>query len=561
MAFLQAMNSTTTKLGVNGANVLTEEGVGNRFLTLFTMLNRNMDSSYLEEQIRLLSTQYSISQLCDLFVMAFHTRDIRNGKGEKKLFYQFLTYLYTVDPTVVNNLIPLVPEYGCWRDMWELLTLEPQLQDSIFSFVKQTFQDDFAYYSSQMFPKMSLLSKWLPREKSNTYKSFAKKLAQLLFPTCQSSKLQLTMYRKTVSKMNKALQTVEINMCNKSWSDIKPKAVPGRCLHIHKNAFLNNKKSSNHSSSLRYPDDDDRMKCRENFLEHIELVKKGHSNFKGANVLLPNEIVQKLYLKLSKEELDIIQSQWDSVRDEIGKSGKLGKCVPMCDFSGSMHGTPHQVSLALGILISELNHPAFKDHILSFSESPYWHSFLSCSTIYEKVHSVSRVGQGLNTNFYAAFRSILDKMISHRVPVGEEPDDLIVLTDMGFDYASRSNNTSDLLVNKILVSMGSQPVTPWETITTQISREFKEEGEKLWGIGNGWKVPRIVIWNLRAEYNDFHATSNQQGVVQLSGWSPNALKLLIKHGINVQSPYQSMRLTLDDERYEPVRVVWHQTHN
>ena len=209
-----------------------------------------------------------------------------------------------------------------------------------------------------------------------------------------------------------------------------------------------------------------------------------------------------------------------------------------------MDGMPKLISLALGILISEVTHNAFKDHILTFDHTPTWHSFKRCHTLKEKLDSIqSHLGTGLNTDFYKACMSILQKMKAHRVPVGEEPEDLIVLTDMGFDNAV-NNKYEDV----------------WQTQITMIRNEFHKAGEEIWGQGKGWKAPRIVIWNLRAEYKDFHAKADEEGVVQLSGWSPSVLKALQTNGVQLQTPYQGMRMILDDARYDAVRTLRNEVH-
>jgi hypothetical protein len=71
----------------------------------------------------------------------------------------------------------------------------------------------------------------------------------------------------------------------------------------------------------------------------------------------------------------------------------------------------------------------------------------------------------------------------------------------------------------------------------------------------GYAAPRIVCWNLRAEYKDFHATAHEEGVVQLSGWSPAVLKALQANGVQVRTPYEGMRELLDATRYDRVRDV------
>jgi hypothetical protein len=549
MAFVQAMNAPDlTKTGVNGADVYTEEGVGDYRVSLFTMLNRGLEEKYIEEYVDKIFKREVAEEMRDLFVMAFQTRDVRGGKGERQLFYSFIKALWKHDKIGVVSLLAMIPDYGCWRDMWEILKVIPELEPVIFHTVRMTFAWEVESLERRA---PSLLAKWLPREGSKTYPGLAKKLAKFIYGNLPSERESLIKYRKTVSKLNRALKTVEINMCGGKWADIKPEAVPGRCLKNNKNAFLN--QSLKDSTALRYPDNSDRMECRKHFQEFVDAMAKGEKTAHGANVVMPHElVVQGLKSGASQEELAINQGQWVSIRDETLKLGGLGKCVPMCDFSGSMDGVPKLVSLALGILISEINHSAFRDHILTFDAEPTWHSFAGKETLKEKLDSIhGRLGVGLNTDFYKACMCILKKMKEARVPVGEEPEDLIVLTDMGFDAAARDNSYS---------SRHAKSEARWEAQLEQIRREFKKAGEEVWGEGRGWKVPRIVVWNIRAQFKDFHAKADQEGVVQLSGWSPSMLKALQRGGVQVMTPYQGMRAILDDERYDKVREGWDMVH-
>jgi len=554
MAFIQAMTApATTKTGVNGASVYTEAGVEDGRVALFTMLNRGLDKVYLQNAIRNLFTESNTHQThqyqVDLFLMAFQTRDIRGGKGEKQLFYDMMEVLYELEPTTTKNMMKHIPEYGCWRDMWELMCRVPALTESILTVVKERFLFDRILLAAHSKEKMSLLSKWLPRENSKTYPGMAKQIVTALYPFITSEKGRMMMYRKEVSAMNHAIKTVEVNMCDKTWAAIIPDAVPGRCLKIHTKAFFNQK-----GTKIRYPDSKDRMACREHFLEFTEDLRAGTKKAHGAHVVMPHELIEKgLYYLTTKDEHDINEGQWVSIRKEAEKQGGLGRAVAMCDFSGSMDGfsgsisaQPKLISLGLGILISELTHPAFRNHILTFDAEPKWHAFTSGATLQKKLQSISKkLGQGLNTDFYKACMSILDRMVQHRVPVGEEPEDLIVLTDMGFDAAA--------------MERGQPSRQPFQI--ESIRAQFVEAGEKLWGEGKGWKAPRIVVWNLRADYKDFHAKAHQEGVVELSGWSPNVLKALQKGPIQVTTPYQGMRELLDNERYVKIVYEWFSSPN
>lgn len=552
MAFVQAMNTPDlTKKGINGADVYTEEGVGDYRVSLFTMLNRGLEASYISDYVRKVFSRKNNDEMRDLFVMAFQTRDVRGGKGERRLFQNFISSLYEHDKETVEKMLKLIPEYGCWRDMWEIIKAVPELEPIILNIAKDHFIYDIGRYHSGQQSKMSLIAKWVPREGSGTYPGLARKLANHIFAFEPSERKRIVMYRKDTSMMNKALKTVEVNMCGKTWRDIKPESVPGRCLKIHNKAFLNEPLKAHTGKGLRYPDNEDRMECRKHFQEFVEALAKGEKKAHGANVVMPHELVVKaLACHTSADELAINQGQWDSIKEDTLKLGGLGKCVPMCDFSGSMNGLPKLISLALGILISEINHNAFKDHILTFDAEPKWHSFTGKGTLKEKLDSISSsLGQGLNTDFYKACMRIVEKMKQCKVPVGEEPEDLIVLTDMGFDDASQEHNYNRYRAN-----------SKWDTQIQQIRDEFKKAGEEVWGEGNGWKAPRIVIWNLSAQYKDFHAKADQEGVVQLSGWSPSMLKALQKGGVQVMTPYMGMRAILDDERYDEVRRIWNECH-
>jgi len=76
----------------------------------------------------------------------------------------------------------------------------------------------------------------------------------------------------------------------------------------------------------------------------------------------------------------------------------------------------------------------------------------------------------------------------------------------------------------------------------------------MWGPGQGFKAPRIVIWNLRASpQTDFHATADTPGVAMLSGWSPTQFEILMKEGPRQMTAYEMLRLELDDPKYLKVR--------
>jgi hypothetical protein len=87
-----------------------------------------------------------------------------------------------------------------------------------------------------------------------------------------------------------------------------------------------------------------------------------------------------------------------------------------------------------------------------------------------------------------------------------------------------------------------------------IRESFKRAGEDMWGSeSGGWTPPRIVIWNVAATCSDFHATSDTEGVIMLSGWSPSLFRILTEEGARIQNPLEALHAQLYDERYDPIR--------
>lgn len=549
MAFVAAMSSSapeTTKQGVKGSDVYTEDGVGDLRVTLFTQLVRNCQPADIDSSVDRIVASGDEQQIKDLAVMIFQTRDVRGGKGEKKLFQYLMAALARVKPSLAQALVRLVPEYGCWKDLWRLWVTCPPLQKAIDQLVKEQFTED------QESERPSLLAKWLPREGSKQDAGcLARHFATLLFPLTQPND-RLRTYRKTCAFLNKTIDTSEVKMCGKVWARINPNHVPGRLMKRCKLAFFNQRevnmggrrRSVTHIIE-RYPDVEDRVECARVFKEFLEDVKSGKKTMKGATTTMPHEHVHEFFMNhmISQEAADTIEAQWAAIRSEAEKHGGLGKIVPMCDFSGSMAGTAMEVSLALGILISEIASPAFRDHILTFDSTPLWHSFAGKATLQEKLRTIGSLGQGLSTDFQKACDLVLERLVEHKVAPEDAPTDLLVLTDMGFDAASGTGQYSFYSANSYNKNVKQKP---WQTHFQMIRDNFER---------HGYQPPRIVCWNLRAEYKDYHATAHEQGVVQLSGWSPAVLKALQKEGVTVQTPYEGMRALLDDKRYDAVRAV------
>ena len=83
--------------------------------------------------------------------------------------------------------------------------------------------------------------------------------------------------------------------------------------------------------------------------------------------MLPHEIIKSLK---DKDGRQVAELQWKRMVDDLLKKGKLKNCLAICDVSGSMRGEPMEVSVALGVLVSELSEEPWKGKLITFSKNP-----------------------------------------------------------------------------------------------------------------------------------------------------------------------------------------------
>ncbi|GFH57803.1 hypothetical protein CTEN210_14279 [Chaetoceros tenuissimus] len=323
-------------------------------------------------------------------------------------------------------------------------------------------------------------------------------------------------------------------MSDKRFGDIDFSRVPSLSMMKHRKAFLNEKLKSapgphEEETGNRHPDVEDRVKCRKRLRETIldTKVKK----IKGQQ-LYPHQIVKKFMNdgwsfrtnEFSSLEKDLLCCQWDDIRggvleamikikeekneDEVmGKVVDLGNVVPLVDVSGSMLGTPMEVAIALGILVSEITSPSYANRCLTFSARPEWVEIDPSMSLEEKVRRVQSAPWGCNTNFEEACEHILKVAVEAKLEPEDIPD-LIVFSDMQFDVASDQNGA-------------------WETHQERIVRRFKEEGLKL--LLDGESLGEEETW----------IDENGDEVVMQTK----------------KDPYSTVRKALDSEDYEAVRKV------
>jgi len=540
------------KIGEKGSDVYTFDGVNDPRVALSVQLVRNQKKEVIEQGLTKILSNNSKEMEQDAFLLAFMTRNIRGGKGERDVARNMFHILYLNRPELTLYLLDLIPYYGYWEDLFKIWNESGNIDihNKIKQIVITKIKEDIKNMGENK--PVSLLAKWIPRHKRD--KHISKILSQELISNeeCKNSfSYRMKLYNKLVTRLNSYLDTIEIKQCAHDWKSIDPSKVPGRAQAKYRIAFFNQK--LNDSNIIRFPNDPDRIECAIKFKEYMHRAVKNEVKVKGADVITPDEIYNRVCMSFDESEdvKNVQRAQWISISESIKKCGQFNKTLAMMDLSGSMAGKPIQVSIALGVLLTQLS-SGFIKSALSFDSTPQWLTLPQTDDIYKIFEYVNKcgLGHGLSTDFQKAMELILMKYKTDRTPLDQAYEDIVVFTDMAWDAACGSNEFSDYSDNSYRHHVKTDE---WQTHIEMIKESFKRAGEDMFGEGNGYKPPRIVIWNLRPDCDDFHAQADTPGVLMFSGWSPSLFKYIMKNGFKIQTPYDGLRVQLDDELYDPVR--------
>jgi len=409
------------------------------------------------------------------------------------------------------------------------------LFDQIADLFAELLKSDLEYLNTDNLNKISLASKWCPSVDSSYDKTtlICEAIARRMFlreeyeegieEVHYAYRIRDRLRKEVLVPLHKALELPEVSMSAKEWNLLKYNRVPSIAMQNYSSRF------AEHDS--------------ERFTEFLEDVKSGKKKM-AAVALLPHQIISQLLNDSEGEE--VAELQWARMVDDLAKKGKLKNSLAICDVSGSMAGTPMNVCIALGLLVSELNEEPWKGKVITFSENPQLH-VVTGSSLREKTKFVREMDFGINTDFQKVFDRILEVAVENNLTDEQMIKRLFVFSDMEFDDARVDSHSemSDYASN-LESDYESVPESfeKWETDYEVVQRKYKEKGFQ--------NVPEIVFWNLR----DSSATpvvSKQKGVAMVSGFSKNLLTLFLEEG-GIVNPEDVMLLAIKGEEYQKLAV-------
>ena len=549
-------NYTPSQIGENGSvEFAWSNGIRERIVQLSFQLTRTRDQDsnnklavQTEKLLKDLAISYKtftigkaeyVEYMSLLYRMIAHTRDIIDGKGEYTLSYMLLGVWYKEYPELAKFAFRhflLSPEgstdfhpYGSWKDVKYLHKYNKSL--ALVQYGMNLMLGQLKTDSVSDTP--SLAAKWVPREKSQFSDLFTE-LAIDYFPEyIQTAKTDASRrkaivkakmeFRKLLSSLNKKLDTVQIKQCGLCWTDIEPTKQTSITMHKQKRAFLNVDKKGQPRS-----ENDDRVACATKFKAFAEKAKNGEVEIKGQRIGLNDFTAEALSLnrngQSTSDEASILNAQW---LNNSKQTGALGKMIAMVDVSGSMSGDPMNAAIALGIRVAEKS--MLGKRVLTFSASPSWVNLSGQDNFVDMVQTVSKAEWGMNTNFAAALKMILDAIISQKLkPEDVEDMVLVIFSDMQMDQADTSS----------------------KSLLDTIEKQYADAGQRLWN--KPFKAPHILFWNLRSTQG-FPTLSSKNNCSMMSGFSPALLNLFCEEGLeSLQSctPYSLFVKSLDNERYK-----------
>ncbi|KAH0738955.1 hypothetical protein KY290_037660 [Solanum tuberosum] len=388
-----------------------------------------------------------------------------------------------------------------------------RLHDKISDFYAELLREDLEKLNSGKSNEISLAAKWCPTVDSSYDKVtlMCESIAKKVFPRESYSeydgieeghyayRVRNRLRKDVLVPLHKALELPEVYMSANKWNSLPYNRVASVAMKNYKGHFLKHD--------------------QERFKAYLEDVKLGKAKI-AAGALLPHEIIGALE---DGDGGEVAELQWKRMVDDLCKKGKLSDCIAVCDVSGSMSGIPMEVSVALGVLVSELSAEPWKGKLITFSESPELQK-VEGDTLKEKTEFVRNMNWGMNTNFQKVFDTILEVAVQGNLSENQMLKRVFVFSDMEFDEASEN---------------------AWETDYQAIQRKFSEKGYN--------NVPEIVFWNLR-DSRSTPVLENQNGVALVSGFSKNLLTMFLEGG-GVVTPVDVMELAISGEEYQKLVVL------
>ena len=460
-----------------------------------TTLNANLDFFGSAGSIPV-NKKYDSTEFMNLFKFAYeedsetalknalYYRDIRGGLGRREGFRKILTYLAGQNVEDFKRLVVLTAMYGRYDDLtmiaWDLPN---QAQAFVVEFISTVFNEDMANLKSG---NVTLLGKWMPS--ANTKVKNTRKLGLFWAYRLGLSERE---YRKALSQLRAQINIIETKLTKRDYSFDYSK-IPSRAMMKYTQAFIRN-------DEARYNE------FKNQITVNPSVVAKKVAQ------LYPYEIIRKL-----KADEKMGEALWKAYPQDHFD----GNIIVVRDGSGSMYGgygleaQPIEIADSMAIYTAERLKGKFKDRFITFSARPKLVDLSKVSSLKDKLEVLWRHMDMENTNMSATMELIYNSSLG--LPVEEQLDTILIISDMQFDRGTRNCS---------------------ESVMDSWKNKFIEAGLK-------W--PEIVYWNVDQSKITF-PTSKYDNVKLVSGFSKAVLEDVMNNETTSATEYMMKVLS----RYNP----------
>ena len=516
--FLNGMkNETNYTLTENGA--LTHKTTTSDLLDMFA-LGASMRKRSDEDVLLMFQKAYRENPLYALKCL-FYIRDVRGGQGERRFFRVCMKWLANNESEVVIRNLKNVPEFGRWDDLY--VFDGTAIEDEAYTLIKEQLALDVQCKTP------SLLAKWLKSENTSSAKS-----QYLGMKTRKHLNMTPRQYRKTLSILRKRINVLERLMSAGEWDKIEFDKIPSRAGLIYKNAFARHDIERQKAGARTY----------ENFA-------KDETTTVNAKALYPYECVaeamkamntgygwgySRTNIPLDDTNRLMVNKYWDNLADYFHNASFNGMAI--VDTSGSMcradAAAPLNVAISLGMYCAEKAKGPFAGHFITFSSNP---TFVEVEGVdfCDKVVRMSNADWGGSTNVEAAFDLMLKTAIDNGCTQDEIPQNLIIISDMEFNFCATSGPRSEARWGGYGTRLHAGDDTLFETMA------------KKWA-SYGYHMPNLIFWNVDARQNNIPMKDTGY-VSYVSGMSPTIFETILSG----KTGYDLMMEKLNSERYACIK--------
>lgn len=444
----------------------------------------------------------------------FYCRDVRGGMGERAIPRAIYKWLQWKKPDVLRKVLDLLPEYGRWDDVVYLMEFSGVRDDAYELIINQLNSDIKNMRSGK---GVSLLGKWLPslsasNKQAKMRASYIAKRMGLSYPE----------YSRMCSSLRARIGVVERQMCDNDWSNISYESVPSKANLKYRKAFMNHDP--------------------ERYNAYINNVLEGNAKM-NASVLMPYEIVHK-YTGGIHEVYGGVQNEIEAMWKNLPQIECNG--LVMLDGSGSMccnvsgDYTAHDVADSLAVYFSQQTKGPMHGLFMTFGAKPQFVDISGCNSLHESLDVVSKHTDCANTDIFAAYKMLADLAVSQNLKQEDLPERIVIISDMEFDCGCCGTYSGDEVKDQYWYNMYTSFKPADETLFGEICEYWNERG---------YKMPKLVFWNVNSRTKTVPLTQNELGVVLMSGFSAQTVKMALT---GQDDPFLALYETLMNHRYDAV---------